>query len=50
MTIKASSSPNPPLSFKDDIEAEFGENPGRTLGQYRRKIHLEFLSLILMDY
>jgi len=37
MTIKASASPNPPLSFKDDIEAEFGPNPGRSLGQYRRE-------------
>ena len=37
MTIKSSASPNPPLSFKDDIEAEFGPNPGRSLGQYRRE-------------
>tara|TARA_A100001388_G_scaffold197964_1_gene149491 strand:- start:1248 stop:2429 length:1182 start_codon:yes stop_codon:yes gene_type:complete len=37
MTIKASASPNPPLSFKDDIEEEFGPNPGRSLGQYRRE-------------
>jgi len=34
MTIKASDSPNPPLSFLE-IEAEFGSNPGRTLGTYR---------------
>lgn len=25
------------LSFKDDIEEEFGPNPGRSLGQYRRE-------------
>ena len=25
------------LSFKDDIEEEFGANPGRSLGQYRRE-------------
>ena len=35
MTIKSSASPNPPLSFSE-IEAEFGDNPGRSLGQYRR--------------
>ena len=37
MTIKSSANPNPPLSFKDDIEEEFGPNPGRSLGQYRRE-------------
>ena len=35
MTIKSSASPNPPLSFSE-IETEFGDNPGRSLGQYRR--------------
>ncbi len=35
MSIKASASPNPPLSFENDIEAEFGENPSRSLGSYR---------------
>ena len=24
------------LSFEDDIEKEFGENPSRSLGSYRR--------------
>ena len=33
MTIKSTGS----LSFKDDLEAEFGPNPGRSLGQYRRE-------------
>ena len=31
MTVKASG----PLSFDNDIEAEFGENPSRSLGSYR---------------
>ena len=31
MVVKASG----PLSFDDDIEAEFGENPSRSLGSYR---------------
>ena len=35
MTIKSSASPNPPLSFTE-IETEFGDNPARSLGQYRR--------------
>ena len=34
MTIKSSASPNPPLSFQE-IEEEFGQNPGRSLGRYR---------------
>ena len=33
MTINKSS--GDPLSFLNDIEAEFGSNPGRSLGQYR---------------
>ena len=35
MTINKTSGQT--LSFKDDIEAEFGPNPGRSLGQYRRE-------------
>ena len=31
MTVKSSG----PLSFDNDIEAEFGENPSRSLGSYR---------------
>jgi hypothetical protein len=34
MTINKTS--GDPLSFQNDIEAEFGSNPGRSLGQYRR--------------
>ncbi len=34
MTIKASASPNPPLSFSE-IETEFGSTPGRKFGSYR---------------
>ena len=34
MTIKASASPNPPLSFSE-IEAEFGAQSPRSLGAYR---------------
>ena len=34
MAIKNSASPNPPLSF-GEIETEFGQNPGRSLGRYR---------------
>ena len=34
MTIKASGTGS--LSFEDDIEKEFGENPSRSLGSYRR--------------
>ena len=35
MTINKTSGQT--LSFKDDIEEEFGPNPGRSLGQYRRE-------------
>ena len=34
MAIKSSGSPNPPLSFTE-IEAEFGQNNSRSLGDYR---------------
>ena len=34
MTINKTS--GDPLSFQNDIEAEFGSNPARSLGQYRR--------------
>ena len=34
MVVKSSGSPNPPLSF-GEIETEFGQNPGRSLGRYR---------------
>ena len=34
MAIKNSASPNPPLSFAE-IEVEFGQNPGRSLGRYK---------------
>ena len=34
MTINKTS--GDPLSFQNDIEAEFGGNPARSLGQYRR--------------
>ena len=33
MTIKSTGS----LSFENDLEEEFGPNPGRSLGQYRRE-------------
>ena len=34
MAIKNSGSPNPSLGF-GEIENEFGQNPGRSLGRYR---------------
>ena len=34
MVVKSSGNPNPPLSF-GEIETEFGQNPGRSLGRYR---------------
>jgi len=48
MTIKSSGSPNPPLSFAE-IEAEFGANGERSLGDYRLTQNIGELSNIPLD-
>ena len=48
MAIKSSGSPNPPLSFAE-IEAEFGANGERSLGDYRLTQNVGELSNIPLD-
>ena len=48
MAIKSSGSPNPPLSFAE-IEAEFGANGERSLGDYRLTQNIGELSNLPLD-